>query len=130
MRCASVRLTPERTCEDRRMGYEWEDGHELSARIDGQQIVIAGNAAGLKSLAGHLLVLASADVDPGSHLHLDEFSGLEDGSTEVILERTSLSQTEAAPPARVLRMAPELRHFGRCRSWRSRRSRVLRSTMS
>ena len=70
-----------------RMEFEWEAGHRLSARIDGDQLVIAGNAAGLKSLANHLLVLAGADTPSGSHVHLDEFNALEDGSTELILER-------------------------------------------
>jgi len=40
----------------------------------------------LLSLAKHLTALA--DGEPGEHVHYDEFNSLEEGSTEIIIERT------------------------------------------
>jgi hypothetical protein len=82
-------MTPEHdVCEHPAVEFTWEERHELVVLVDeGSQVVIVGNAAGLKSLAGHLLVLASAEAKPGSHLHFDEFNGLGPDSTEIVLER-------------------------------------------
>ncbi|MEJ8644532.1 hypothetical protein WKI68_30945 [Streptomyces sp. MS1.HAVA.3] len=49
--------------------------------------MIEANAAGLRTLAGHLLVLAAEGVPDGSHLHLEDSNGLEDGSLSLVLER-------------------------------------------
>ena len=67
------------------MDVNWEDGFELSVRIDGDAAVVAGNAAGLRSLAG--ICLSLAEQAPGAHIHLDEYDSLEDGSTELIIEK-------------------------------------------
>lgn len=48
--------------------------------------VIFGNAAGFRTLSNMLLSLAESTV-PGKHLHLEDFSGLEEGSDELILSR-------------------------------------------
>ena len=47
---------------------------------------ISANREGLLSLAKHLTALA--DGEPGEHVHYDEFNSLEEGSTEIIIERT------------------------------------------
>ncbi|WP_329016809.1 MULTISPECIES: Imm32 family immunity protein [unclassified Streptomyces] len=49
--------------------------------------MIEANAAGLRTLAGHLLTLAQAGTPDGAHLHLEEHNGLEEGSASLVLER-------------------------------------------
>ncbi|HTZ43211.1 MAG TPA: hypothetical protein VMB79_05060 [Jatrophihabitans sp.] len=66
---------------------EWLDGYELSVEIRNSEVVLRGNSAGLLSLAQHLATLAADVVPSGSHLHLDQYNGLEDGSGELVLER-------------------------------------------
>ena len=68
------------------MEFTWVDGSEISARIDGEQIVISANREGLISLAENLRTLA--EERPGDHFHLDEYNSLEEGSVELIIERT------------------------------------------
>ena len=67
------------------MELHWEDGFEITVRIENGAAVVSANAAGLRSLAGHLNALAQAPS--GSHLHLDAYNALEDGSDELILVR-------------------------------------------
>ena len=50
------------------------------------EIVISANREGMLSLAKHLTALA--DGIPGDHIHYDVNNSLEDGSTEMIIERT------------------------------------------
>lgn len=52
-----------------------------------KRIVIEANAAGLRTLAGHLLTLAQDGTPDGTHLHLEEHNGLEEGSASLVLER-------------------------------------------
>lgn len=66
---------------------EWDDGFEISVRTSGHETVIAGNPAGLRSLARLLLTLAQDDVPAHHHIHLDENNALEDGSPTLIFER-------------------------------------------
>ena len=70
------------------MEFKWEDGFTIATRIEDGAIVVSANAAGLRSLANHLLTLAE-DETKGAHLHLDEFNSLEDHSVELIIEKTS-----------------------------------------
>ena len=67
------------------MIVEWVDGFEIKAVIENDQIVISANKEGLLSLAKHLTVLA--DGVPGNHVHYDEYNSLEEGSSEMIIER-------------------------------------------
>ncbi|MFB7332395.1 hypothetical protein FNH09_11785 [Streptomyces adustus] len=67
--------------------FTWEEGARIEVRNLGSEIVIEANAAGLKTLAGHLFTLAQDDVPDGAHLHLEENNGLEDGSVGLVLER-------------------------------------------
>lgn len=65
----------------------WEDDAEIAAVLD-DEVVIRANPAGLRSLAYHLLALAQPGVPTGTHVHLDEWSGLADGSAGLVLERS------------------------------------------
>ncbi|KOU88850.1 hypothetical protein ADK61_02510 [Streptomyces sp. XY66] len=56
--------------------------------MHGPQMVIEANAAGHRTLACHLLVLAKDGVPDGSHLRLEDSSGLEGGSVGLVLERS------------------------------------------
>jgi hypothetical protein len=70
------------------MEVHWENGFEISAATDAcGAVVISANREGMVSLARILLALA--EEDPGSHVHLDAFSSLEEGSSELIIERTA-----------------------------------------
>lgn len=50
-------------------------------------VIISANREGLLSLANHLLNLAQAEVPCGTHIHLDEYNSLEDGSLDLIVEK-------------------------------------------
>ena len=63
----------------------WVDGFEIRASVKSNTIFISANREGLLSLAKHLTALA--DGEPGDHVHYDEFNSLEEGSTEIIIER-------------------------------------------
>ena len=67
------------------MRIKWEDGAEIAVRIEDGACVISANREGLLSLADQFRELA--DQSPGSHLHLDEWNGLEEGSSELIAEK-------------------------------------------
>ncbi|MFB7170352.1 hypothetical protein ACFCYM_05915 [Streptomyces sp. NPDC056254] len=67
--------------------FSWEADARIEVRALGSEVVIEANAAGLRTLAGHLLVLAGDGVSGGSHLHLDDGNGLEEGSVGLVLER-------------------------------------------
>ncbi|MFF7869124.1 hypothetical protein ACFZCT_22040 [Streptomyces qaidamensis] len=67
--------------------FTWEEGARIEVRNLGGEIVIEANAAGLKTLAGHLLTLAQDGTPDGAHLHLEESNGLEAGSVGLVLER-------------------------------------------
>ena len=64
----------------------WENGSAVSVRMDGETAVISANREGLLSLAGQLSALAEAPA--GSHIHYDGYNSLEEGSAEMIIERS------------------------------------------
>lgn len=68
------------------MDISWEDNFFIRVGIQDGATVISANKAGLQSLIKHLHTLA--EEPPGSHIHLDEHNALEDGSTELIIERS------------------------------------------
>ena len=68
------------------MELHWEDGFTLKVRVDDGAAVISANRDGLRSLASQLLLLA--EEMPGSHIHYDEWNSLEEGSAELIVEKT------------------------------------------
>lgn len=67
------------------MKITWEEGFEIRVRAEERSAVVSANPEGLRSLAGILLTLA--EHAPGSHIHLDAYNSLEDGSDELILVR-------------------------------------------
>ena len=67
------------------MKTEWVDGFEIKAVSENNEIIISANRAGLLSLAKHLTALA--DGEPGDHVHYDEYNSLNEGSSEIIIER-------------------------------------------
>ncbi|WP_052390106.1 Imm32 family immunity protein [Streptomyces sp. NRRL B-24484] len=67
--------------------FSWDDDARINVRSFGAEAVIEANAAGLRTLARHLLALAEDGTPDGSHLHLEEGNGLADGSVGLILER-------------------------------------------
>lgn len=73
---------------ERGLRADWDDGFEIAIRTSNEAVVISANPAGLRSLARHLLVLAQDMTPSGQHFHLDESNSLEDGSVELIIEKT------------------------------------------
>ncbi len=63
---------------------DWVEGFEISVRVENGAAVISANREGLLSLANHLKHLA--EEPPGTHIHLDAYNSLEEGSSELILE--------------------------------------------
>ncbi|MBQ6559722.1 MAG: hypothetical protein IJL85_02730 [Erysipelotrichaceae bacterium] len=69
------------------MEIEWVDGFKIRISSDHDQVLISANREGLLSLAKQLASLA--DHTPGTHIHYDEYNSLEEGSTELIIEKTT-----------------------------------------
>ena len=68
------------------MEIKWEDGFAVTVRAKEGAALVSANREGLRSLANILLALA--EETPGTHLHLDAYNSLEEGSGELILEKT------------------------------------------
>ena len=73
--------------EGKPMKIDWVDGFEIRVSAEGGEAVISANKEGLLSLAKQFAALAEAA--PGSHIHYDAYNALEDGSSELIVERIS-----------------------------------------
>ena len=67
---------------------DWVNGFEIKSNVSEDGMVIKANKEGLLSLANHLTNLAQADVPLGTHIHLDSLNSLEDGSDNIIIEKT------------------------------------------
>lgn len=68
------------------MEINWEDGFTIKVRVDDvKTVVISANKEGLLSLASQLRTLANEET--GCHIHYDEHNSLEDGSSELIIEK-------------------------------------------
>ncbi len=68
------------------MEFKWTEGFEIRVRIEDGAAVISANREGLLSLANHLRVLAATEGT--DHFHLDGYNSLEEGSAELIVEKT------------------------------------------
>ena len=66
----------------------WVNVFEIKSNLSKDGMVIKANKEGLLSLANHLTNLAQADVPLGTHIHLDSLNSLEDGSDNIIIEKT------------------------------------------
>ena len=68
------------------MEINWEDGFTIKVSVeDGGTVVISANKEGLLSLARQLTDLANEET--GCHIHYDAYNSLEDGSSELIIEK-------------------------------------------
>lgn len=67
------------------MEVKWVNGFEIRVTVGNGGAVISANREGLLSLAKQLAALA--DGQPGDHIHYDKHTSLEEGSTELIIER-------------------------------------------
>ena len=79
-----IRKLTDWDCEIK-MKIEWVDGFKIKAVAKNDKIVISANREGMLSLAKQFA--AFADGVPGDHIHYDEYNSLEEGSTELIIER-------------------------------------------
>lgn len=66
----------------------WEPGFKISVTCDNSVVQISANKAGLISLARNLLTLAQDGYSVGHHWHFDEINSLEDGSSELIIDKS------------------------------------------
>ena len=74
-------------CAEKGLQLQWEKDFAISVNAPGNEVTIRANKNGLISLARLLLTLAQDSVPKHSHIHLDEYNSLEEGSTELILEK-------------------------------------------
>lgn len=65
----------------------WTDNYKIEVNNNHGEIIISANEEGLLSLANHFLTLAQANVPTGTHIHLDEYNSLEEGSAEVVIQK-------------------------------------------
>ena len=69
------------------MELNWIDGFTITVRIQPDNaVLLSANKEGLLSLANHMIALAESET-PCDHIHLDQYNYLEDGSTELIIEK-------------------------------------------
>ena len=68
------------------MEVKWVEGYEIRVTIDNGAAVITANREGLLSLATQLAVMAAEA--PGTHIHYDDHNSLEEGSAEMIIEKS------------------------------------------
>ena len=74
-------------CTEKGLWLQWEKYFAISVNALGNEVTIRANKSGLISLVRHLLTLAQDSVPKHSHIHLDEYNSLEEGSAELILEK-------------------------------------------
>lgn len=67
------------------MKISWVDGSWISVSTCGRELTISANREGLLSLALQLQTLAEGV--PGDHIHYDEYNSLEEGSSEMVIEK-------------------------------------------
>lgn len=68
------------------MDIKWQDGFTIKVSVDDEnKVVISANKKGLLSLATQLNALAEEGI--GSHNHYDEYNSLEEGSSELMIEK-------------------------------------------
>ena len=68
------------------MKIEWVEDFKIKVIARNNEIVLSANREGLLSLAENLKLLA--EEEGRSHFHLDEYNSLEEGSVELIVEKT------------------------------------------
>ena len=68
------------------MEVKWVEGYEIRVTIDNGAAVIKANREGLLSLAAQLVMMSTEA--PGTHIHYDDHNSLEEGSAELIIEKS------------------------------------------
>lgn len=68
----------------------WEKDFSIKVIQNENEVILTANKAGLYSLANHLLNLAQDGAPAGSHIHLDENNSLEEGSSDLIIEKVGM----------------------------------------
>ena len=83
--------SPERGFE-----FKWQYYYGIKVEItDDKEVIISANKDGLISLATHLLTLAQDSIPPtDGHFHLTEYDALEEGSSELIVQKMPDVDTE------------------------------------
>ncbi|NRF37199.1 hypothetical protein HQN83_00630 [Pedobacter sp. LMG 31643] len=82
-----VKIEIPKFSRDTGITYLWTEGFELNVTIDNNVVIIKANKEGLISMANHLLNLAQDGIPKNHHMHFDEFSSLEGGLEELIIEK-------------------------------------------
>ena len=72
----------------------WEKNFTIEVKNTSNEVIISANNEGLLSLARHLLTLAQNEVPVGTHIHLDEYNSLEEGSIDLIIEKQGENKNE------------------------------------
>lgn len=67
--------------------FKWEPGFRLKIEVENGVTTLSANRQGLISLANHLLNLAQDNIKVGTHFHLDEYNSLDEGSSDLIIEK-------------------------------------------
>ncbi|MBQ7546100.1 MAG: hypothetical protein IJT41_03935 [Clostridia bacterium] len=68
------------------MKTDWVDGFTIRVRVDESgTVVLSANKEGLLSLSQQFAALAEQPT--AAHIHYDAYNSLEDGSTEIIIEK-------------------------------------------
>lgn len=65
----------------------WTDSFVIKVESSAQEVIVSANKEGLMSLANHLLNLAQDSVPAGAHIHFDAYNSLEDGSSELVVQK-------------------------------------------
>ena len=73
------------------MELHWQGNETIIVTNRVNEVLLSANRQGLRSLGNILLALA--EEGPGSHIHLDEYNSLEEGSVDLIIEHLK-EQTE------------------------------------
>ena len=66
------------------MELHWQGNETIIITNRVNEVLLSANRQGLRSLGNILRALA--EEEPGSHIHLDEYNSLEEGSVELIIE--------------------------------------------
>jgi hypothetical protein len=66
---------------------KWQADYRLCVVSGGQEVLITADAAGLRSLALHLLTLPQEHVPAGVHAHMEPGLELEDDSVPLVVEK-------------------------------------------
>ena len=86
-RMKKVTLNVPNYSPDTGVALNWEGNFTIKVSDINGSVSIEANTEGLISLANHLLNLSQSSVPIGTHLHLDEYNSLEEGSLDLIIEK-------------------------------------------